>query len=62
MNNDFTKEELEDILWHVTTKAIVPVGGDLVPKIQSMIDNYSECEHDGWKECRFCGENFRGIE
>ncbi len=61
--NDFTKEELKEILWRLTTKTVIAVGNDLVPKIQSMIENY--CEHketemdcDGGISfvCKSCGE------
>lgn len=62
--NDFTKEELKKILWHVTTKASIEPGNELVPKIQKMIDGY--CKHDEIvtgayprsnppKKCETCG-------
>ena len=50
--NDFTKQELQDMLWHITSKTVVPVGNELVPKIQDMIENYYEheyCEISGAK-------------
>ena len=40
--NEFTKQELKDILWFlVAPKAITP-GNTLVPKLQDMIGNYCE--------------------
>ena len=64
--NDFTKEELQDLL---STIGAVRVYTDtpcwdeeLFNKIQSMIDNY--CDHSGhigvhdWKTCNDCGQPF----
>jgi hypothetical protein len=61
--NEFTKEELKEILWRLTTKTVISVGNDLVPKIQRMIESY--CEHEntenigGWcYKCTKCGMKF----
>lgn len=58
--NHFTKEELKTILWHITTKASIEPGNELVPKIQDMIDNYCEHEPEGdfhvcVDKCKKCG-------
>lgn len=49
--NNFTKEELEHILYCVCIEPLDDL--ILVNKIKSMIDNY--CEHD-WREgmCQIC--------
>ncbi len=61
--NDFTKEDL-----YMLRRAVInlhkiddkdSIESPLYKKIQSMINNY--CEHDGYAKCRFCGEDFRGI-
>jgi hypothetical protein len=44
--NDFTKKELENIMWAIYGEYPLPI--ILGDKLQSMIDNY--CEHD-WKHC-----------
>lgn len=61
--NDFTKNELKTILWHITTKTSIKPGNDLAPKIQDMIDNYCEhedtrqiCDADYVKVCADCDE------
>lgn len=67
--NDFTKEELEDI--HRAVYLCDKVGyevnaSDILPKIQSMIDNY--CEHEPsdahyeqfrWQLCSKCGVRYK---
>lgn len=59
--NDFTKEELRNILWHLVTKTVIPVGNDLVPKIQSMIDTY--CEPDDRSQIMdLIGEKIKELE
>ena len=65
--NDFTKEELEKLLmWSVhraedigTVEYCREGSGLLFDKIQSMIDNYSECKHtltmtDIFVKCQDC--------
>lgn len=65
----FTREELQIILLDMqsyinrtTILAESPSHKALREKIESMIDNYIDCNHDGWAKCRFCGENFRGVD
>lgn len=60
--NDFTKEELEHLLFAYKESNISAVKG-LADKLQSMIDNY--CEHDyrhmgnnNWLHCIKCKNNF----
>lgn len=51
--NDFTKEELKELIYALDCCHSVPVGVDspiLMLKIQSMIDNY--CDH----KYKYCGE------
>ena len=64
--NNFTKEELEDILeW--ATKCLLRLGGsgnpELMDRIESMIDNY--CEHKNqftdsnyFSGCADCGKKW----
>ena len=65
--NEFTKEELgglKNLLLH--SREDYPTMHEdkdwtaLLNKIQYLID--SDCEHDGWASCRFCGEDFRGLK
>lgn len=60
--NDFTKEELEhlyDGLWNLMKLGWIKTNLQINKKIQTMIENY--CEHDGYAKCRFCGNDFRGL-
>lgn len=43
--NDFTKEELMDLEFAVIS--VYMGNSELRGKIQSMIDNYRDCKHDG---------------
>jgi hypothetical protein len=63
--NDFTKEELEEILKYVS-HPIWTNSHNLTSKIQSMIDNY--CEHTPsdahyeqfrWQLCKKCGAQYK---
>lgn len=54
--NDFTKEELQQLVkWATTDIDLNPSALEvtLFDKIQSMIDNY--CEHEDVGECGICG-------
>jgi len=40
--NNFTKEELKDILWHLVVPKSIKPGNEIVAKLQSLIDNYCD--------------------
>ena len=55
--NDFTKEELEELKYFLFGNPKSTI--DLCRKIQSLIDNYNECEHtltmtDTFIKCQDC--------
>lgn len=52
--NDFTKKEIQDIYWCCAKKGLegwANIEVTLLQKIQSMIDNYPECDHQ-FQLCR----------
>jgi hypothetical protein len=68
--NDFTKEELKEILWHLVTPKSIEPGNTIAARLQDMIENY--CEHGDAYECnsyaKFCpacdkhiGEKVQGV-
>lgn len=70
--NDFTKEELEQVLFFLKNHGYPPIYEKIINKIQSMIDNY--CNHPertyhrktGKRTCPHCdtcfGDNSSDIE
>lgn len=53
--NDFTKEELEKLMWcfSVVNRSYYGDVDFIKSKVQSMIDNY--CEHENTDDCKCCG-------